>query len=116
MSDIEYTDEQYEEMFEEIDRLFPDANFSIGINYLPILDELLTDKKHIFISNDRYCYCWDGIDAPKKVFFEIKGDRLTYRYVLNELIRQKLNPECNHRFLEGIIKKTDIEYSLYFGS
>lgn len=116
MSDIEYTEEEMEKMIDEINRIFPDANFSIDIDYLPILDELLTDKKHIFISNDRYCYCWDGINAPKKVFFEIKGDRLTYRYVFNELIGLDFNPECNHCFLEDIVKITDIEYSLSFGS
>ena len=116
MSEIEYTEEQYEKMFAEIERLFPHANFSIDIDYLSILDELLTDKKHIFISNDRYCYCWDGIDAPKKVFYEIKGDRLTYRFVLNELIRLDFNPDCNHRFLESIDSVTDIEYSLSMGS
>lgn len=116
MSDIEYTEEQYEEMFEEIDKLFPDANFSIDIDYLSILDELLTDKKQIFISNDRFCYCWDGIDAPKQEFFEIKGDKITYRYVLNELIRQDFNPDCNHRFLEGIDKVSEIQYSLSMGS
>ena len=116
MSDMEYTEEQYEEMFEEIDKLFPDANFSIDVDFLSVLDEEFTDKKHIFISNSRHCYCWDGIDAPKQEFFEIKGDSITYRYVLNELIRLDFNPDCNHRFLENIDKVSDIQYSLSMGS
>jgi len=116
MSDIEYTEEQYEEMIEGMEKIFPDANFSIDVDFLYVLDELLTDKKHIFISNDRYCYCWDGIDAPKQEFFEIKGDSITYRYVLNELIRQDFNPNCNHIFLEGIDKVSEIQYRLSMGS
>jgi len=116
MSDIEYTEEQYEEMIEGMEKIFPDANFSIDVDFLYVLDELLTDKKHIFISNDRYCYCWDGIDAPKQEFFEIKGDSITYRYVLNELIKQDFNPDCNHIFLEGIDKVSEIQYRLSMGS
>jgi len=116
MSDTEYTEEQYEEMFEEIDRLFPDAKFGISTTFLPILDELLTDKKQIFISNSRNCYCWDGIDVPKQEFFEIKGEKITYKYLLNELIRLDFNPECNHNYLEIIDKVSDIQYSLFLGS
>ena len=116
MSDTEYTEEQYEKMFREIERIFPDAKFSICLGFLPILDDLLTDKKQIFISNSRTCYCWENIEGPKQQFFEIKGEKLTYKYVLNELIKQNFDPECNHVFLEGIIKVNDIQYSLWMGS
>ena len=96
--------------------LFKDARFNIDHDFLPILDDLLTEEKHIFLSNHLTCYCYDGMGRPNQEFYEIKGDRITYRYVLNELIRQDFNPDCNHRFLEGIDKVSEIQYSLSMGS
>jgi hypothetical protein len=119
----EYTEEQYEIIdqeidmaIQEIDRIFPDAKFDICTSFHDKLDHLLTDKKQIFISNVKDCYCWDDINTPKQQFFEIKGEKLTYKYVLNELIRLNFNPECNHTFLESIDKVTDIQYRLWMGS
>ena len=39
--------------------LFPDARFIIDGDFLPMLDDLLTEEKHIFLSHTRYCCCWD---------------------------------------------------------
>ena len=96
--------------------MFPDARFSISHDFLPILDDLLTEEKHIFLSNHLTCYCYDGMGRPNQEFYEIKGDRITYRYVLNELIRQDFHPECNHSFLEMITEATNIQFDLCMGS
>ena len=96
--------------------LFKDARFNIDHDFLPILDDLLTEEKHIFLSNHLTCYCYDGMGRPNQEFYEIKGDRITYRYVLNELIRQDFNPDCNHSFLEMITPTTNIQFDLCMGS
>lgn len=96
--------------------MFPDARFNIDHDFLPILDDRLTEEKHIFLSNHLTCYCYDGMGRPNQEFYEIKGDRITYRYVLNELIRQDFHPECNHLFLEMITPTTNIQFDLCMGS
>ena len=106
--------EEYEKNQEQIDKIFPNANFHIDI-HLSILDDIFTTKKQIFITHSHNCYCYTGNYRPTE-FFEIKGDKITYRYIFNELIRQGLNVECNHCFFEGFDKTTNIQYSICFGS
>ena len=96
--------------------LFPDARFIIDGDFLPMLDDLLTEEKHIFLTHTRYCCCWDEEEYKPTEFYEIKGDKITYRYVFNELIRQDFNPDCNHYFLELITQTTNIQFDLFMGS
>jgi hypothetical protein len=99
-------------------KLFPDARFNIDHDFIPILDDLLTEEKHIFLSNHLTCYCYDGLGRPNQEFYEIKGDRITYRYVLNELIKQDFHQYryCSHSCLEMITPTTNIQFDLCMGS
>lgn len=109
------TSEDYDKQNAILEEMFPNAQFSIAIE-LEELEELLTEKKHIFITHSRNCHCYDQCGHPPTAYYEIKGEQLTYKYVLQELIRQNLCPECDHRFLEGFDQTTEIQFSIFFGS
>ena len=116
MSDSEYDTDYYDKEHEIINKMFPDAKFSICIDSHE-MNELLTDKKRIVIKQTYNCYCYS--EYPRNTeYFYINGDRLTYKYVIDELIKQGLNPNCNHRFLEIIhpSKNSEVQYEIFFGS
>ena len=107
-SDCEKTEEQYDREHALIDEMFPNAKFTIAIDY-DDLNELVTEHKNIVIKNTYNCYCYDN--NPRKTdYFFIKTtspEGITYRFLIEELIRQDLCLECNHRFVEGFMKSKD---------
>jgi hypothetical protein len=113
---MEKIEEQYEAELKIIDEIFKDANFSVSID-IDELDELLTDKKQIIIKSDYKCYCYAN-EVRQPEYFQICGDCITNKYVLEELMKQNLNLNCNHYFIEGFLKSvhSDIQYEIITGS
>ena len=98
------------------------AQFVIEIDYAN-MDDLLTDKDHAIIKHEG-CYCdreySDNIyDEPLKVdTYLVRGQagELTYRFIIHELIRQGLKVTCGHKYLEGFIKITVLNFLKYSNS
>ena len=115
----EKTEEEYEHEQRLIDEMFPNAKFSIAIDY-DDLNELVTTRKNIVIKNTYTCYCYDN--NPRKTdYFFVKStspEGITYRFLIEELIRQDLCLECNHNFVEGFMKSNDSEcqFEMVIGS
>jgi len=86
--------------YDRICDMFPDAEFTVCIS-ISQLDELVTDLHQIVIRSDYGCYCYG--DQPRKTeYYYIAGERITYKLVIDELINQGLELDCNHQFLEDI--------------
>tara|TARA_R110000751_G_scaffold154789_1_gene259910 strand:- start:202 stop:573 length:372 start_codon:yes stop_codon:yes gene_type:complete len=93
---------------DEIDRvfeLFKDAKFNVSYDE-DQLEHEISLASEICIIQTRKCYCYTGLYNERKPkrnkYFIIKCERMTVKNVIFELIKQKLNPNCNHGFLEGI--------------
>jgi len=101
-----------------IEERFPNTNFTISIS-LKKLKEKLTDQKEIIVKQHFFCSCWgcqDVNNRPPNKYFIIQNDNMTIENVIDELIKQNLTTDCDHQFLEGFDKETDIQYSMFFGS
>ena len=95
---------------------FPGALFVVDIDESE-LDEIISESDQIMIKQEFTCYCFNVKREP--LYYRVKGSptqKLTNRYVIEELIKQNMNLECNHMFLEGFIKKTDVQFELQVGS
>tara|TARA_B110001469_G_C9461892_1_gene232711 strand:+ start:329 stop:664 length:336 start_codon:yes stop_codon:yes gene_type:complete len=108
------TDEEYAKELEEMERLFPDAKFEVTI-CLNELNDIVTSKKKITIQHTYTCYCYGDDPLPTK-YFIIEGDKLTNKYIIDELIKQGLTMNCNHIFLEGFNELHDNMYEIMVGS
>jgi hypothetical protein len=110
------TSSEYERECEIINNMFPNASFSICID-LRIIDEVVTDEEQIIVKSTYDCYCYD--DYPRNTdYFYISGSKITNKYILEELIRQNLELDCNHQFVEGfqLNPNSKCEYILCTGS
>lgn len=117
-SDSDVDNANYEADCEAISAMFPDAQFSVAME-LDELDELLTNKTSISVKVTYTCYCYDYLGYKKlPSIYKIKGPRMTHKYVIEELIKQGLNLDCNHHFLEGFmpINKSDSKFEIVTGS
>tara|TARA_R110000823_G_scaffold307946_1_gene431357 strand:- start:374 stop:721 length:348 start_codon:yes stop_codon:yes gene_type:complete len=115
---MEKTEEQYDADYKYIKERFPNAGFDIGIDRDKLTDLLTTDKQ-IIIKQDFFCRCYgcEDIDhRPPNKYFIINNDVMSYENVIDELIKQNCVTDCDHNFLELIVKKTDVQYELWFGS
>ena len=79
------------------------------------LDTVLSTEPVIVVKQTFKCYCYDAAPHPAK-FYVVKGGELTLRYVTEELARQGMEFECNHRFFEGFDQQTDIQFEIGCGS
>ena len=114
---MEKSEEQLEREFRIIDEMFPNAQFTPSID-LEDLDNIVTDKKEITIQQTFTCYCYDNMDKPPK-YFTIKcgeNESITNKFIMTELMKQKMKIECNHRFVEGFYKHKDNIYEMWTGS
>jgi len=101
-SDEDDEDEDDENDEDKLEKLFPDPPFRISIP-LEKLKKVLTTKKKITIETNK--------------IYHIKGNNLTYEFVIRQLIKQGLEPpNKDHYFLEAIIKISETKYKLHFGS
>ena len=111
---MEKTPEEYEKEIEMLDEMFFDAMFDVIID-INELDDLVSDKKEIIIQQEFKCYCYKNLPREKKLY-TIKGDKLTNKYIINELIKQDLVLNCDHRFLEGFNNIKGNLYEIILGS
>lgn len=109
---------------EELNRMFPDAKFTIALS-LDELDDVISPLDKIIVKQTFNCYCYGGVpasDAPVPRWFPIhcdEGEKMTKRVVIRELVRQGLSLDCNHRFLEGFIrsgKGGECQFEMVLGS
>ena len=112
----EKTEEQYEYEMEQINEMFPHANFSICID-IEDLDEVVTNKSDIMIKNTYTCHCYDNCRKNTE-YYHISGKHITNRYIINKLIEQGLNLDCDHHFLEGFyqMKNSECQFEMVIGS
>jgi len=110
----DFTDTESE--FDEAERVvFPKAKFTLCMS-LDEMSDLLSEKTSIVIKSTYSCYCYAKCPRPSE-YFAISGKKLTYRFVIEELIRLGLNlDDCNHNFLEGFFPKTEVQFNLITGS
>jgi len=106
---IEYDDEDaeyknFEFKMKIIEELFPNAKFSVSIDFND-LHKVITTKKEVTLIQTFECYCYQHSPRPPKTFI-IKSNKpmttMTNRYIINELIKQNFELDCNHRFLESL--------------
>ena len=94
---MEKTDEEYELEIEQIHNMFPKAKFEIAIN-IKEMDKLVRDKDFIIIKKTYDCFCYKEC-TKKTEYYYIRGDNITYRFVIEQLIEQGLELDCDHHFL-----------------
>tara|TARA_R110002153_G_scaffold80852_3_gene205093 strand:+ start:170 stop:586 length:417 start_codon:yes stop_codon:yes gene_type:complete len=118
----ELTLEQEQEITDEIawlDERFKDANFTVSIPKNE-LDDLLSEEPQIIIKQTFTCACYgcgnDINNRPPNKYFCITNDNMTQANVIDELIKQNLECDCDHHFLEGFDQETEIQFLLYMGS
>ena len=113
--DKDYDEEKDFRIFEFkqkiIEELFPNAKFQICIDF-DKLNDIITKKKKIKLVQNFNCYCYEKCySKPVKTFIITSKTPMTYRYVINELIKQDFSLECNHIFLESLVVNGDkLEY------
>jgi hypothetical protein len=114
---MEKTQEEIDIEIRQIDEMFPDAKFSPSID-LENLDDKVSDKKEIIIKQDFTCYCYDNKNKSPK-YFTVKckeNESLTNKYIMTELMKQKMKIDCDHRFVEGFNHLNDNVYEMWTGS
>ena len=87
----------------KLNQIFPDAKFTIDVDYLPRLNYLFTSKKKLFIRA-----------IPTNYTFEVIGDKITYKYIFNELIKQKFTPKTDFNFFSHFRKMDDDMFDMIF--
>ena len=98
--------DDYECQQEEINRMFPNIDFTIAMT-LEEIDEVVSPLDKIVVKQTFNCYCYDGESmshAPIPKWFTIhcrEDEKMTNRVIIRELANQGFSLECNHRFLEG---------------
>ena len=112
----EYDSEYYEEEFKYMEKAFPGASFDICMR-LKELDKVISEEKTIVVKSSYGCYCYDECKRNDETYI-IQGEKITNRYVIEQLILQGLRIDCNHRFLELIqpVPNRNCEFELWFGS
>ena len=106
------TEEENEKENEMLYSMFPDAKFVISID-IEKIDDLLSEKKEIIIQQSYKCYC-HYFNITKKIF-TIRGDKLTNKYVIDQLIKQGLESDCNHMVLDSFHNIGGNLYEIFFG-
>jgi hypothetical protein len=113
---MEKTDQEIVYENEQINNIFPNAQFEVAIN-ITELNKLISDKQFIIVKNTYSCFCYDNCKKNTDYFY-IQGQNMTYRYVIEQLIYQGLQLDCDHRYLEGFYKKddSDCQFEMWTGS
>ena len=111
------SDIEFEKEMEALDRIFPDANFTICIG-LAELDTVISNDDVIVIKIDHECYCYD--QNPRKadiiVVYNKTGEGITNKDAIDSMIEYGYDPACNHVFFEGFKHVADCIFKTYFGS
>jgi hypothetical protein len=100
---------------ENMTNLFPNSKFTVCMD-IDELNKILTDKTEIIIKCVFNCHCYKTIKRDTE-YYLIKGNNMTYKYIINQLINQNLDLEdCDHQFIEGFDKTSECQYELITGS
>ena len=114
----EKTKEDYERENQLLDDMFPDANFTIAIEYDEI-DNVISTEPYIILKNTYNCYCYDNKPRNTDYYYiHGNGNPITWKTLFNDLIKQGFKLECNHCFVEGIYKTngSECQYEFMIGS
>ena len=101
--------------------MFPNAKFEIALDFEE-LDEVITDLSTIIIKNtyDCYCYCYDTCKRNADYFYitTTNGEKMTNKFIIQELLKQGLKLNCDHVFVEGFYKSkySDCQFEIWIGS
>ena len=112
-SPIEKTEEEYVQEFELLEQMFPDAEFTVSI---PIeeIDDVVSTEPIIIMKLNYNCHCYSD-SAKVADWFNIRCNtdgKITNKTILNELVRQNMKLECDHRYIEGFQKITDVQFEV----
>jgi hypothetical protein len=102
---------------EEIDRQFaniPNLNFNICIK-VNDLDKVIMENK-VVIKCDFDCYCYSDNPRTSEYFICKKEKNITNRDLINCLIENKFDTQCNHCFLEKFEITSECQVKPWFGS
>ena len=132
MEEEDYDEEKFEKLYNDLDEIFPNCPFNIScIKDIKELDEIFTEEKTIIIKDDRASesnYYYSNIDKnnlAKYVDYLVvkqKDDKpITLRQILTEMSKSphynnEVISQDDHHFLETFEKKTNIEYTMFWGS
>lgn len=107
---------------EAIENMFPDAKFTVAIP-LSEMDDVVSENDRIILKKDMSCYCYDDLpNHPKAEWFLVKrpeGEKLTNAVIIRELIKQNLELDCNHCFIESFDrypKDSECQFEIGTGS
>lgn len=100
-----------------METLFPHLCFSVDDEFIPDLDAVISTEPVIVLKQTYHCYCYD-LEPRTTDYIPIvnDGSGITYRAIFTQLDQLGYDPQCNHRFLEGITQITAVQYELCFGS
>jgi hypothetical protein len=110
------SDDDDDDDFNYVDNEYPNPYFTICISKNE-LDEVLTNETYIVLKNTYNCYCYSNcIREPD--YFYISHPKITYRVIIEHLIKNNFDPACNHNFFEGIVKtkNSTCQYDIFMGS
>jgi hypothetical protein len=96
---------------------FENPYFTVSIPF-DHYDKIVSKEKSIVIRCKYNCYCYDETPKPTD-FYIIKSDfgNITERMIIQELIKLKHNPQCDHMFYEGVSSTPlDDVFDIYFSS
>ena len=82
---ISQAQHEYLKEKEMLDEMFFNAYFDVSMD-IKALDDLVSDKKEIIIQQEFKCYCYKNLPTDNKIF-TIRGDKLTKKYVIEDLIK-----------------------------
>ena len=113
-------DEECQAVIEYMDKTFADAEFSVCLE-IDELDDIISNEKIIVIKNSKVDYYdEDAKDFEWKHYFHvIQLDVMSKRNIIFELIKQGVEGDGDHRFLEAIIPTTKgntTQFDLWWGS
>ena len=106
----EKTEEQYQTEFNLINEMFSDAKFNVSID-IDELDDVLSTEKTIVVKQTFTCHCYSNCNKHPS-FYIIRGETMSQKYVIQELINQKFKIECDHQFIEGFDKLNETQFEV----
>lgn len=105
----------YENVQNNIINQFPNAKFTIAIDY-DKLDNVVSLQRTIYILDNRQCYCYNDDPFNTKVYKITTDKVITNRLILQELIKQGLTLDCNHFFIEDFHMLNSNTFEIMTGS
>ena len=98
--------------------IFKTEYFVVGI-HLNDIGHILTEEKNIIVKHIFKCECYENTNIYNtSKNYNIEGDNMTIKYIIEELINQNLkepinNIICNHTLLEGIDPITENNNNIF---